>query len=96
MLVWVPAPVLSHTPLHERLYLGFGVRFTVLVYYYLANTPYRPGKLCDVHEPKRNNNNPSRMHHWPCICLDISPHGLFINTVVGLLLNRLENLKHKF
>ena len=47
--------------------------------------------------PKINNNNPSIMHHWPCIFLDILPpwfvykHGCVIspqhvNTAISALL----------
>ena len=38
-----------------------------------------------LRKPKINNNNPNRMHHWPCISLDILPLSLFINTAVWCL-----------
>ena len=36
--------------------------------------------------PKISHNNPRRMHHWPCTCLDtFTPHSLFINATICLL-----------
>ena len=39
-------------------------------------------------KPKINNNNPSRIHYWPCICFEMLPHRLFINTAMWLHFNK--------
>ena len=41
-------------------------------------------------KPKINNNNPSKMHHWQYICLDILPIWFIYNRDLWLLFTRKE------